>query len=276
MRLHVLSDLHLEFSDFRAVPVDADVVVLAGDIGNGRQGLRWALESFRGPVLYVLGNHEFYGEDLSLVETLRHEAAGSHVHVLEREAIEIGGTRFLGCTLWTDFGLFGPDRRDDMMRLAESAIRDFHVITVRGEPFTADRSRQEHRLSREWLQGELRRSNPRRPTVVVTHHAPHPGSLSKRFERDPVSCAFVSNLEELMGGAALWIHGHTHASFDYEVRGTRVLCNAKGYVPRHAPGRIENPAFDSKLVVTVAPVQPAAIAGDRLGADDCRGARGAA
>ena len=199
MRLHVLSDLHLEFGPFRAPETPADAVVLAGDIGSGAQGLRWAIETFRGPVIYVLGNHAFYGNDLDIVDEIKREATGSNVHVLERDAIVDDGVRFLGCTLWTDFGLFGPDRCDDTMKLASAMIRDFQVITEHGQPFTAKRSRVEHLAARSWLGNALNDETSVLPTVVITHHAPYPSSLPSRFRNDPLSAAFVSNIEELMG-----------------------------------------------------------------------------
>jgi len=95
------------------------------------------------------------------------------------------------------------------------------------------------------------------PTVVVTHHGPHPGSIHPRFNGNVANPAFVSDLSSLMGRAALWIHGHTHASFDYEVAGTRVLANPRGYAgPHPVSGRVhgtpdspENPAFDPALTV---------------------------
>ncbi len=107
MRLWILSDLHLEFGPVELPRVEADVVVLAGDVHKGRRGLAWARERFAAtPVVYVLGNHEYYGEALPrLREKLEGEAAGSSVHLLENRAVEIGGVTFLGCTLWTDFEL---------------------------------------------------------------------------------------------------------------------------------------------------------------------------
>ena len=78
MRLHVLSDLHLEHAPFTAPQVDADVVVLAGDIAPGTAGIEWMRSRFDGrPVLYVAGNHEFYGQDLpGLTGRMRDAAAG--------------------------------------------------------------------------------------------------------------------------------------------------------------------------------------------------------
>lgn len=116
MKIRYMSNLHIEFpwvtTDW--VPsIGEDVVVLAGDIGTGVRGIEWAVHAFRGrPVVYVLGNHEFYraGWD-SLIVQARTAAAGTHVHVLEDDAVDIGGVRFLGATLWTDFEIFGQERR---------------------------------------------------------------------------------------------------------------------------------------------------------------------
>lgn len=109
MRFHILSDLHLEFAPFTLPPVQADAVILAGDIHTGRNGLKWALQTFPDrPVIYVLGNHEFYGQKLQkLVQELRDEANGTNVHLLENDSFRIGEVVVLGTTLWTDFALNG-------------------------------------------------------------------------------------------------------------------------------------------------------------------------
>jgi len=51
----------LEFGSIDIPPTDADVVVLAGDVHVGVEGRAWIKTQFPGkPVVYVLGNHEFY------------------------------------------------------------------------------------------------------------------------------------------------------------------------------------------------------------------------
>jgi len=101
MKLHILNDLHIEFEDFEPPATDADVVVLAGDIGVGMEGLRWAEDRFPDkPVIYVPGNHEFYHHDLALIEELKAQAP-DHIHVLNDDQIIIGRVRFLGSILWT-------------------------------------------------------------------------------------------------------------------------------------------------------------------------------
>lgn len=96
-----------------------------GDVAPGVRGVQWAARSFEGtPVVYVLGNHEFYGNAIpGLLDKLRGKRVEG-VHVLENEALEIRGVTFLGCTLWTDFGLFGnPElaRRIAGMEMADYA-----------------------------------------------------------------------------------------------------------------------------------------------------------
>ena len=109
MRLHILSDLHLEFEPFTPPAVEADAVILAGDVSTGRNGLKWALKSFPDrPVIYVLGNHEFYGQKLQkLTAELKEMARGTNVHLLENESCTIREVAFFGATLWTDFALNG-------------------------------------------------------------------------------------------------------------------------------------------------------------------------
>lgn len=112
MKIQLLRDLHIEFGSYRYPDVESDVVVLAGDIHTKTQGIQWALENITDkPVIYVLGNHEYYGKTYpKLIDTAKELAKGSNVHVLENEVLTLGGVNFLGCTLWTDFELFGDPR----------------------------------------------------------------------------------------------------------------------------------------------------------------------
>lgn len=250
MRLHVLSDLHLEFGAFHVPPVTADVIVLAGDIGIGAKGMRWAAKVFPDkPVIYVAGNHEFYGSNLQVVMEELERAQTGQVHYLEKRSIEIGGVRFLGCTLWTDFQVFGQARQAEVMAQAGEAMNDYARVSFgRGKDkrklLPAD-TLALHVESRNWLERELAKPHSG-PTIVVTHHAPHPQSMLLETEGDPLSAAYVTNLSSLMGKAPLWIHGHVHVSLDYAVSGTRVICNPRGYV-RFG----ENCDFQPGLVVEI-------------------------
>jgi Icc-related predicted phosphoesterase len=249
MRIQIASDLHLEFSPGWQLPSAAgDVLVLAGDIGARATGLRaFAAEAKRRTVIYVPGNHEYYGGDMATVAgELRESARELGMHLLDNEELLVGGVRFLGSTLWTDFDLFGEASRIEAMRQASRHVVDYHVVSIGTEGWlTPERTRRLHLDARAWLAAKLAQRFAG-PTVVVSHHAPHLGSLHPRFARSPISPAFVSNLEALMGSACLWIHGHTHDSFDYVAAGTRVICNPRGYVPFEP-----NPRFAAELVVEI-------------------------
>jgi hypothetical protein len=226
--------------------MDADVVVLAGDIGLGTEGVEWANRAFSVPVVYVPGNHEFYHGEIRSVLSAMHRAAAEQVHVLSNDSVEIGRVRFLGSTLWTDFNLYGYTRGIEARRLARQVMPDFSCIELSGRPFTPEASVTLHMASRNWLEAALLEGDSDR-TVVVTHHVPCGRSIASRFLDGPVSVlnpAFASNLDRLMGHSALWVHGHTHDSFNYQVGITRVICNPRGYVDEEL-----NPGFDQNMGV---------------------------
>jgi predicted phosphodiesterase len=255
LRLHVLSDLHLEMAPFELNGVgsgapDADAIVLAGDTATGTRGLLWAQEQAAGrPVLYVAGNHEFYGHGLpGLVDELRSAARGSDVHVLENDEVHLNGTRFLGCTLWSDFDFDGPEHRDRSMRVCARVVNDFKQIRfdANGGALSPSDARALHLESRAWLAERL--SEPfDGPTIVITHHAPLISGRPEQPALRALGGAFASDVTELMGGhrVALWIFGHTHRAADVDVNGTRVLSNPRGY-PHQAVAE-----FDPRFVVDV-------------------------
>jgi len=253
VKLHILSDLHLSRGALEIPRTDADVVILAGDIARPAQAMSWAL-GFAKPVLYVAGNHEFYGGSIAdTVDELKRLSAMTAVHVLDNEQVNIDGVRFLGTTLWTDFMLW-TDRaqRELAMQQAQRFMRDFSKIHVdEPEPrlFTPDDAAALCRADVQWLETRLAESHAG-PTVVITHHAPSRQSIHSRFAGSPLNGCFVSDLQHLADAqrAQLWVHGHTHDSFDYFLNGTRVVCNPRGYAK---DGVNENPLFDSHFVVEI-------------------------
>ena len=253
MKLNILSDLHLGFGALDRPENDADVVILAGDISRPREAAAWALR-FDRPVLYVLGNHEFYGSSLDgAAQELKALCSGTHVHVLDNSQVVIGPVRFLGATLWTDFALF-DDAEKNATAIAEARrlIRDFSRIRAAEAAdalFTPEDSAALFERQIRWLDDRLDAAHDG-PTVVITHHAPSRKSIHPRFADSLLNACFVSDAERLLGAdrVCLWIHGHTHDSFDYRVNGTRVVCNPRGY----AKGGVnENPLFDPDFMVDV-------------------------
>jgi len=261
-RLLVQSDQHEEQSEWRLprrLPPH-DVAVFAGDFSSPLSASIELLARERDAgiglareVLLVPGNHEFYGvdHDDALAEG-RILAVRLGIRLLDGDEAVIAGVRYLGATLWTDYALYGNPTA--AKALAAWQMND-HVHIRRGaEAFSPADAQAIHRERVAWLESRLALAHPG-PTVVVTHHCPSPRSVHPRYARDPLNPAFASNLDRLIEryGPDLWIHGHTHASFDYRIGRTRVLCNPKGYGPRHGAPAENARAYKPRLVVEVGP-----------------------
>ena len=245
MKIQLYSDLHVEFESFGTACDQADVVVFAGDIEIGVKGVRW-IDSLRidKPIIYVLGNHEYYKHTYpELVSKAKSEVVGSNVHLLENESIVIDGVNFHGCTLWTDFELFGDPRiagyecqqvMTDYKQIRKlpgySKLRALDVSLI-------------HQRSRRWLSESLKSSSW--PNVVVTHHAPSLQSAPDRYKKDIITSAYASNLEAFIDEHKpdIWLHGHMHNSSNYMVGGCRVVCNPRGYKGER------NPSFEQELLI---------------------------
>ncbi len=248
MKILCLSDLHREFDRTTAerdgaekflqfCDTEADVIAIAGDLDTGLHGISWAIEESKRldkPIVYVLGNHEYYGNTIIRhTMKIKERAVGTKVSVLERDSIVIDGIRFLGCTLWTDFSLYGNATL--AMYEARKSMRDFQVIRQppsyrKMDPlFTVEI----YQNSVYWLRQELDKIFDGQ-TVVVTHHAPSEKSVSDAYKGGLLTPAYASNLDELLQApVSLWVHGHQHESADYIVNSTRVICNPRGYYPNY-------------------------------------------
>lgn len=273
MNIQLLSDLHLEtHPDFIARPdPQADVLVLAGDIGSYQAGSAlqalgdadFGLRQFSPqqgwptPVLFVPGNHEYDGMDFDEAHArLRSTCEALGITWLEREVLTLGGVRFAGTTLWTDFDALGPlagqpmpepssgelaahhqhphsaytrqlKARDKAFRAANYYLRKTGT-TRAGEPWLAPQVREQALLCQHWLQQVLNTPFDG-PTVVVTHFAPSLRSADPRYGLVPGTAGFCNALDPLLPQAQLWLHGHLHCPSDYTHAGCRVVANPRGY-----------------------------------------------
>lgn len=246
MKLQIMSDLHLEFygdlgeSFARNVPVLGDVLVLAGDVMKAssythvEMTLGWFCDRFR-DVVYVPGNHEYYGSDPLDVQAdlMSCTAAYRNLHVLmggRPGATVIGNQRFIGGTLW-----FPYTHQEEKYR---HGMTDFSVIRNFFPWVYEEHERDLRHLAEEVQEGD----------VVVTHHLPYNLSIALQYAGHPLNRFFVATDAEPIvedGRAKLWIHGHTHTSFDYHVNATRVVANPRGY-----PGE-RGPSFRPDLVIDI-------------------------
>lgn len=257
MKIALYSDLHREIflEDLVLSPIDVDLVILAGDIDSHTHGLTWAAQALRAwpsapDVVYVAGNHEYYGAHLGLLAELRRPVWRDRgVHFLERETLERNGFRILGCTLWSGFDLDGAASMSVAMTAVQSAIDDYCVIGARGGQWLTPQNTQAlHRTAVRWLDAELSRPFAGR-TVVVTHFAPHRGCVAPPHENSDLSPYFVTDLSWLMEKhpISVWCHGHTHTNNDFmAANGCRVISNQRGY-----PGEVDRSGFRPDLVIEV-------------------------
>lgn len=254
MKLYLASDLHLEFADMQPgdSSFEADVILLPGDIWKGDQGIHWARATWpEHEIVYVAGNHEYYGKIMGHVESaLRIADEETGVHYLQNDEVVIDGTRFIGATFWTDTRLFGDRWTQPVVWSSLMKLNDFRVIRSGGgdSAFSIREMIALHKQSLAYIKERL--SEPfDGKTVVLTHHAPSMRSVHQRYMDDPTSAGFTSDCTELFGVPALWVHGHMHDSFDYIENGTRVVCNPRGYASRD--GTNENESFEPGLLIEI-------------------------
>jgi len=258
MRINVISDLHLEFSDL-TLP-GGDVLILSGDICEARK-LKKSMydpmnvllpheDAHKRPdryyrfmaeecakyreVIYVMGNHEHYG--FQYQKTYAHIAANlpDNVTLLEDQTHTIDDVTFVGATLWTDM-----NREDDLtMYHMRTMMNDYRQITMFNSAksiyhrLTPEKTVEDHRRSRDYIRMVVE-DRPDQKFVVVTHHAPTKVSTHPRYTNDTImNGAYSSDLSEFIldhPQIKLWTHGHTHDPFDYMIGSTRIVCNPRGY-----------------------------------------------
>lgn len=233
-RLALLSDVHLEHGKLGlpALPEGVDVVLAAGDIHNGAYGVSALAAAYPDVLsLYVAGNHEFYGYEYhELLDELRAAAqATANVKLLERDVFDFGCLRFLGTTLWTDFQLFGPGQEWLAKQAALRGLADCELIQYGSSQWSPNVMQRLFGRSSAWLKHMLCEPFAGK-RVVITHHAPSFKSVAPCYQADLLSAAFASELLPTLPCLPdLWVHGHTHAPFDYQAGDCRVVCHPRGY-----------------------------------------------
>ena len=265
MRLQFVSDLHLEFpASGGTLPIEnvegkTDLLVLAGDICVARKAQEFApffrccADTFP-KVVYIAGNHEFYHGDIEEAQKQLQQAVAPYPNVdyLSDQTLDLGSHWLFAGTLWTDCNGGNPLTKNALRK----GMNDYRLIQWKSRQhweLWPEDTIELHNRTLASLEATLTTASTTKPLIVVTHHAPSRQSLHPRYANDThINGGFQSDLEWLMGANAdrlpLWIHGHTHSSFDYRVANTRVVCNPRGYVTSLVTDA-ENPAFDPHKVI---------------------------
>ena len=246
-----LADIHGEFLDWthrekcKKTTSNGEIVVAAGDIhtkGRGPEFLRYIYPNCE--ILYVAGNHEYYGSSIpAMDDRLRKECEKYDIHFLQCDAVEIEGVRFSGCSLWTDFQLYGSDNFYKATIEAERYMRDYLAIYYPDEELgsvNADHTISIHKKHLAWLQAQ-------QADVIITHHAPSLQGVQDGYKDSLLTAAFASDLEHVVKqmGAKYWICGHTHMAKRFQIGKTEIVLNCMGYPGEHIEG------FDPALILSV-------------------------
>lgn len=265
MKLWIMSDLHLDVrrhgDPYFTLPnpqPEHNIVIVAGDVREKlTKGLQWIGNAgFQKPVILVHGNHCMYrvarDRELEKGRALARELSANRehpIHLLQDDKIDIGGVRFIGSCLFTDYRLHGEHTQRLAMLAAESGMNDHKLIRLASKGYRKWRASDalaEHERSRWFIEHWLAEPWEGRK-VVVTHHAPSIKSYGEHYNPDDLlNASYASHLDELVDRANLWIHGHTHVSCDYKVGDGRVVSNQRGYATLG-----EQTGFDANLVIEI-------------------------
>jgi Icc-related predicted phosphoesterase len=249
MKIQVVSDLHLEFSDITIPNVGSDVLILSGDIlvsdklfkegsevgGRFRAFLQRCSDTFP-HVIWVAGNHEFYGSGdfFGHVDRMREwcQTHYSNVYFLERDTKVIDDILFVGATLWTDMNKGDPLT----VMHCRDLMNDYRAIRNDHDGYrklTPNDTVQRHHETKRYFETVIDQAPADQKVVVVAHHTPSWQSCAEQFRGDYLmNGAFHNSMEDFIldrPKIRLWTHGHTHWAFDYMLGETRVVCNPRGY-----------------------------------------------
>ena len=247
MRLQILSDIHTEFHTDCGKqfiqnylrPKSVDVLIIAGDMGVDYTGtcnslvssLQLIAKSYKDAVvLYVPGNHDFYHSNIPRTLSRLHllEESINNLIILNNKMVNIGGATFIGTTLWF--------RKKKNYEKYADELNDFNLIKdFRNKVF------KENRKALNFLNWHTNKDS-----IVITHHMPAPQSVSVEYKDNPTNMFFLCDMSKLINERKpkLWVHGHTHDSFNYMLGKTHVVCNPLGYL-----GRQVNPQFIPNMMI---------------------------
>jgi predicted phosphodiesterase len=232
MKFQILSDIHLEMLKRTPVfPVLAENLILAGDIGYvgrpiWRQFLRKCVEDYK-RVIYIAGNHEFYGTDYDVgLATIAKEEGVIFLEKGSLDIEEVGGeaVRILGTTLWTEIPA-------EKMAETQAMMSDYSQIQFKGRYLTGRDTNYMHRVAKNWLRGELEKAAVEdKKVIVVTHHLPSFQMVAAKYKQEN-NHGFASDCEDLVtaGPVRAWICGHSHTQMERWIGDTVCVMASVGY-----------------------------------------------
>ncbi len=229
MIIKYISDIHLEFLQkikptwvSKLINSDADVLVLAGDIGYP---MRTEYSDFLINVnkifektFLITGNHEYYSsftieQNNNKIKQIIEENNLANVKFLLNEYEDYKGYRFVGSTLWSK--IYNPN----------FLINDFKQIPG----LTVEKYNMLHQDSINFIDKTIKETP--KPIIMITHHLPSHSLTDPKYASyaDYNQC-FSSDLDHIIKEPIkAWFYGHTHIPSFKEINGVKLLCNPIGY-----------------------------------------------
>jgi Icc-related predicted phosphoesterase len=258
MKVKCVSDLHLETCEYGGVPDlgEGDILILGGDILCARHFkkdgplkkvykdfLQRCVDNF-GDVLYIKGNHEYYGYNYEGTHNVLEENLPEGIHLMENSVVKISDWVFLCATLWTDF------RKENPLEMMEASryMNDYKTIRIGSNyrKLRPEDTLEFHKKSKQFLLDTLPMFENQK-VWVLSHHAPSYQSIHPKYRMETVNGSYASHLDDFILShpqIKYFSHGHTHESMSYTIGECRVICNPRGYYPSQM-----NPNFDPNFEV---------------------------
>jgi predicted phosphodiesterase len=236
-RIRLLSDLHLELHKLNPGDLNfkktADIVILAGDIGNPYsdeyENLIQILMLTHSKVIIVAGNHEYYSSrPMTEIDDNIRKLCDDDVHFLQKDSLIIDGIKFVGCTLWSQV-------EDPALCKYMNDFEKIHQMTFQ-------KYNTEHQSHKEWLVNEvMMEKNGYDKLCVITHHLPSYSLIDLKYVDDPLNPFFASHTFSAVDhkNIDVWCYGHTHTAGKNNIDGVDFHCNPRGYADEKSGWNID-------------------------------------
>lgn len=239
MKIAYISDLHCEHNELKKpfqIDKDTDVIFLLGDIHHYKHVISCIEQNFPSdiPIVYVTGNHEYYGSDYDIANNYikeKAEASSHQIKFLNNGIFEINGYTIIGSTLFTDFEIEGIGNKYQAMKFCQEHVKDFKVIEYKGKAITPENFVELFDQSFGFINNIYDLFDEDK-IIIATHYAPSYQSIAPEYMNSLSNVAFASELSNWIAykeRVVAWLHGHVHNEVDKKINETHLLCNPRGY-----------------------------------------------